>query len=105
MNLWPSLAGRLFKLVFGGYVVLAVLVTCVQLALEYASIQRLIGSDLVSLGRSFSGGVAGAQWELDRPLLKTMAQGIAQSAMVSGDDWHAIRHRFNRNAAEGFRFA
>ena len=84
MSLWQSLAGRLFKLVFGAYVVLAVLVTGVQLVLEYASIQRMIGNDLVSLGRSFSGGIAGAQWELDRPLLKTMAQGMAQSAMVSG---------------------
>jgi len=84
MNLWQSLAGRLFKLVFGGYVVLAVLVTGVQLGLEYAAIQRTISSDLVSLGRSFGGGVAGALWEMDRPLLKTMAQGMAQSAIVSG---------------------
>ena len=84
MNFGQSLAGRLFKLVFGGYLILAILVTSVQLGLEYSSEQRLIGSDLVSLGQSFNGGVAGAMWELDRPLMKTMAQGIAQTSIVTG---------------------
>ncbi|MEI7430037.1 MAG: diguanylate cyclase [Betaproteobacteria bacterium] len=79
-----SLAGRLFKLVFGGYLILAVIVTSVQLLLEYSSVQRLIGADLVSLGQSFRGGVTGAVWELDQPLMNTMAQGIAQSSIVTG---------------------
>jgi diguanylate cyclase (GGDEF)-like protein/PAS domain S-box-containing protein len=84
MSYWQSLTGRLFKRVFGGYVALAIVVTVFQLALEYSSIQQTIGKDLDALGQSFNGGVAGALWELDRPLLKTMAQGIAQSSIVTG---------------------
>jgi diguanylate cyclase (GGDEF)-like protein/PAS domain S-box-containing protein len=84
MTYWESLTGRLFKRVFGGYVILAIVVTVVQLSLEFSSIHQNIGKDLAALGQSFNGGAAGAMWELDRSLLKTMAQGIAQSSMVTG---------------------
>lgn len=84
MNFWQSLTGRLFKLVFGSYVILAIAVTAIQLSLEFAQTQQTIASDLVSLGSSFRGGVSGAMWEMDRSLLNTMAQGIAQSSIVTG---------------------
>ena len=84
MNYLHSLTGRLFNLVFGGYVLLAIFVTIGQLSFEYSAIQKTISTDLVALGQAFTGGVAGAMWELDRPLLKIMAQGIAQSSIVTG---------------------
>ena len=71
-------------MVFGGYVILAISVTVVQLSLEYSSVQNTISDDLASLAQSFNGGVAGAMWEMDRSLLKTIAQGIAQSSIVTG---------------------
>lgn len=52
MGYWQSLTGRLFKRVFGGYVVLTILVTMVQLGLEYASIHQTIGRDIDALGKS-----------------------------------------------------
>ncbi len=84
MIYWHSLAGRLFKAVFGAYLILAILVTLIQLVIEYSAIQRLIRSDLASLTQSFNGGITGAMWELDRPLMTTMVQGIAQSSIVTG---------------------
>jgi PAS domain S-box-containing protein len=84
MNFWQSLTGHLFKQVFGSYVILAIVVTVVQLSLEYAETQKTIARDLVSLGSSFRGGATGAMWELDRTLLNTMAQGIAQTSIVTG---------------------
>jgi hypothetical protein len=84
LNFSQSLTGRLFKLVFGGYVILAVVVTVVQLSLEYSSVQKTIAKDLTSIGESFNGGIAGAMWEMDRSLLKTIAQGIAQSSIITG---------------------
>ena len=84
MRYTQSLTGRLFRLVFGGYVILAIVVTGIQLVLEYSSIQQNIAKDLASLGQSFNGGVTGAMWELDRPLMTTIAQGIAQSSIVTG---------------------
>ena len=83
MSFSQSLTGRLFKLVFGGYVILAVAVTVIQLSLEYSSVQQTISEDLTSIGESFNGAVTGAMWEMDRPLLKTIAQGIAQSSIIT----------------------
>ena len=84
MNYSQSLTGRLFKLVFGGYLILAIVVTAAQLTLEYLTVKETISSDLASLGNSFREGISGALWELNRPQLQTMAQGIAQSSIVTG---------------------
>ncbi|HEX8989071.1 MAG TPA: ATP-binding protein [Rhodocyclaceae bacterium] len=86
-----SLAARLFKLVFGWYLLLAILVTAVQLGIEYASIRSTIAVDLAALGRSFSPGVSDALWTYDRELLNSLARGINQAAIVSGvkiEDMH-----------------
>jgi len=79
-----SLTGRLFKLVFGGYVILAVAVTIIQLSLEYSTVKQTIAEDLASIGQSFNGAVTGAMWEMDRPLLQTIGTGMAQSSMITG---------------------
>jgi diguanylate cyclase (GGDEF)-like protein/PAS domain S-box-containing protein len=79
-----SLSGRLFKLVFSGYVILAIAVTAIQLSLEYSSVKQTISKDLTSIGQSFNGGVTGAMWEMDGPLLQTIAEGISQSSIVTG---------------------
>ncbi|MEO5332159.1 MAG: ATP-binding protein [Magnetococcus sp. YQC-5] len=84
MIFWQSLTGRLFRLVFGGYVILAITVTVIQLTLEYSSIHQMVATDLVSLSHSFRDSVSGALWELDRALLRTMAIGISQSSVVTG---------------------
>jgi|GEM_PF-2528501 len=81
---FESLASRLFRLVFGWYLALAIGVTAAQLALEYFSINRMIASDLNSLGQSFGHSVAEALWAFDRPLLKSMVQGVAQVTIVTG---------------------
>lgn len=79
-----SLAGRLFKLVFGWYLLLAAVVTAVQLGIEYSSIRTTIAADMVALGRSFSPGVSDAMWTYDRELLRSLARGIAQTAIITG---------------------
>ncbi len=79
-----SLPIRLFRLVFGGYVVLAIVVTGIQLAVEYASVLDGIDDDLTSLNGAFSRSVAEALWTYDQPLLDSMARGIAQSSVVTG---------------------
>ena len=84
INFTQSLSGRLFRLVFGGYVILAIVVTLIQLLLEYSSIQKTISQDLTSIGKSFNGGVSEAMWEMDEALLRTIAEGISQSSIVTG---------------------
>lgn len=79
-----SLARRLISTVLRWYLAFAVGVTLVQLALEYSSVSRTIGTDMASLGRSFGPSMRDALWLFDRPLLKTMSDGLAQAAFISG---------------------
>lgn len=84
MSLWLSLTGRLFRQVFGWYVVLAIIVTSIQLGLEYFATQQNIQRELESLGNSFARSAADALWTFDRPQLAIMTQGLVQNAIISG---------------------
>jgi len=79
-----TLAGRLFQLVFGWYVLLAIVVTGIQLGLEYSSIRTAISAELIALERTFSPSVADALWNYDQALLDSLAKGIAQTAIITG---------------------
>lgn len=79
-----NLANRLFKIVFSWYLLLAILVTGVQLGIEYSTIKNTIASDLVALGRSFAPGVSDAMWTYDQSLLDSLTRGIAQTAIITG---------------------
>jgi len=84
MSFLSSLTGRLFRLVFGWYLALAISVTATQLALEYSSITKTINADIQALGQSFAPGIEDALWALDRPLLASMIKGIMNTAIVTG---------------------
>ena len=84
MSFWLSLTGRLFRQVFGWYVVLAIFVTAIQLGLEYSATRQNIQSDLESLGNSFVRSAADALWTFDRAQLAIMAQGMVQNAIITG---------------------
>ena len=90
-SFWESLAGRLFKLVFSWYLVLAFAVTSMQLVLEYSSIRRNINNSLNSIGHSFVASVADALWVYDHPQLDVMAKGIVQNSFVTGVRIESIR--------------
>lgn len=79
-----NLANRLFQLVFSWYLLLAILVTAVQLGIEYASIKATVTSDLEALGRSFAPSVSDAMWTFDQPLIESLTKGIAQTAIITG---------------------
>lgn len=79
-----NIAGRIFKLVFGCYLVLAVAVTCIQLGVEYFSVSKTVASDLNVVARSFESSVADALWNYDHKLLWTLTKGIAQTSIVTG---------------------
>lgn len=79
-----SLAGRLFKLVFGWYLLLAILVTCVQLGIEFILIRNTVADDMAALGQSFTPAVADALWTYDQPLLESLIKGMGQASIVTG---------------------
>jgi signal transduction histidine kinase len=84
MSFWQTLTGRLFRLVFGWYLALAITVTSVQLGLEYATINDDIAANLKALGQSFAPSVADALWTIDHPHLDALATGMARATYVTG---------------------
>jgi signal transduction histidine kinase len=100
MSFWQTLTGRLFKLVFGWYLILAIAVTSVQLMLEYSSINDDIAANLKSLGHSFAPSVADALWAIDRPQLEAMATGIVRATYVTGADIESERGDIVAKAGE-----
>lgn len=79
-----NLAGSLFRRLFSYYLGLALVISCLQLGIEYFQARAQIAADLVTLGQSFAPSVADALWTYDRPRLDSLAQGVLQNKSVSG---------------------
>ena len=71
-----TLARRLLYTMLPWYLLLAISVTVVQLAIQYFSVARAIVEDVASLGRTIEPGITEALWELDSAGLASMARGL-----------------------------
>ena len=79
-----TLARRLLYTMLPWYLLLALSVTGVQLAIEYFNVTRAIVEDLASLGRTVEPGITEAVWELDAAGLASMAHGVRLNAIITG---------------------
>ena len=79
-----TLSRRLLYTMLPWYLLLAVSVTGVQLAIQYFTVDHAIGNDLASLGRTVQPGVTEAVWELDPVRLSSVAHGVRQNEIVTG---------------------
>jgi two-component system, sensor histidine kinase and response regulator len=79
-----TLARRLLGAMLPWYLLLALSVTGVQMAIQYASVGHDIVDDLASLGRTVEPGVTEAVWQLDTARLAAAARGVRQNAIVTG---------------------
>ena len=72
MFLTQTLARRLLYTMLPWYLLLALGVTGIHLAIQYFAVGRTIANDLASLSRTVEPGVADAVWELDAARLASM---------------------------------
>jgi len=79
-----TLSRRLLYTMLPWYVLLAISITGVQLAIQYFTVDHAIGNDLASLGRTVEPGVTEAVWELDSVRLSSAAKGVRQNEIVTG---------------------
>ena len=79
-----TLAGRLLKAMFPWYLLLALSLTAVQLAIQYFSVSSAIATDLASLTRMLAPSVTNAVWELDGEQMKSITHGLRQNEIVTG---------------------
>lgn len=73
----------LLRKVMIGYLIFAAGVTGLQLCLEYRSIRQDVVRSLDSLARTFAPGAAGALWDYQEELLKSLARGIGEHELVT----------------------
>ncbi|MES2877223.1 MAG: response regulator [Pseudomonadota bacterium] len=84
MFLTQTLSRRLLYTMLPWYLLIALSMTGVQLAIQYFSVSRNIDNDLASLSRTVEPSVTNAVWELDTPQLRSIVQGVRQNAIVTG---------------------
>jgi two-component system, sensor histidine kinase and response regulator len=79
-----TLARRLLYTMLPWYLLLSVIMTGAQLAIQYFTVSGAIADDLASLGRTVEPGITEAVWELDPERLTSMARGVLENAIVTG---------------------
>ena len=99
-----TLAGRLLKAMFPWYLLLALSLTAVQLAIQYFSVSSAVATDLASLTRMLAPSVTNAVWELDGEQMKSITHGLRQneksspgyaSSIAPVPRWNARQHPGN----------
>jgi diguanylate cyclase (GGDEF)-like protein/PAS domain S-box-containing protein len=79
-----SLAQLLLRRLLLAYIAFALVITGIQMFVEYRVVRADIVNNLQSLASTFSPGVESALWDLQEPLLNSMVNGIgANPAVVS----------------------
>ncbi|GJE26484.1 GGDEF domain-containing protein [Methylobacterium organophilum] len=89
-----ALAGRLIRVIFGCYFLVAVLLTGIQLALEYAHAREHLREDVAAMQRTFGPGLEDAMWRFNAEVLRGILSGIREIPAVIGvevRDEHGVR--------------
>ncbi len=83
-NLKNGIGLRLLRYVFGCYLVVAILVTGVQLVSEYRHVKSDIFSQIYDLENTFKESFVNSIWSFDTPQLKVTLFGMTKIDTVSG---------------------
>jgi PAS domain S-box-containing protein len=79
-----SLSRQLIKRIFGLYFLLAIVVTAVQLVIEYRNEKRVVLETLQKLPVTFGPGIATSLWTYNDELLNSVLSGMYEIPMVAG---------------------
>ena len=71
-----SIAAKLLKVVFGYYIIFALIVTLIQLGVEYYNVKDNVMKEVENLQTSFEGSLSEAIWTLNDAQLKSLLKGI-----------------------------
>ena len=71
-----SISAKLIKVVFGYYIIFAVIVTLIQLGVEYHDVKHNVMKEVENLQTSFESSLSEAIWTLNDAQLKSLLKGI-----------------------------
>ena len=69
LPLRESIAARLLRIIFGAYLIVALLVTAVQLALEYRNTEARVVAELEAMQNTFGHAISDAMWNYNTEVL------------------------------------
>jgi signal transduction histidine kinase/ActR/RegA family two-component response regulator len=78
------LAATLVRVIFGAYMVVAILLTCLQLVLDYRRQQAVLSEEVEQLGATAEPIFAHALWNFDDDQLASNLEGILRSVNIFG---------------------
>jgi len=78
-----SITTQLFRLVFYFYLIVTIIVTFIQIYVDFQNTQKRIVKDMNIIGNTFMPGISKALWDLDTSQLKLNLQGIVDLPFVT----------------------
>ncbi len=94
VTLRNSIATYLFKVIFGLYLVVTIIVTITQMVFEYEHVTRTVRNEISQLPVTYIPGLGTALWTFNDRAIRSMLIGINEIAVVTGvkiDDGTDIR--------------
>ncbi|MDO9010933.1 MAG: ATP-binding protein [Gallionella sp.] len=79
-----SIARRLFRIIFGAYFIVTLLLTCVQLIAEYRDSETRVTAEIKAMQQTFGPGIANAMWRYEDDVLLGILRGIKELPIVVG---------------------
>ena len=79
-----TLSRRLLYTMLPWYLLVVVIMTAIQLAMQYFSASEDIDSDLQTLAQTVQSVATEAVWELDEPRMRALARSVKQNGIVTG---------------------
>ncbi|SEP44786.1 diguanylate cyclase (GGDEF) domain-containing protein [Methylobacterium sp. ap11] len=79
-----ALAGRLMRVIFGCYVIVAVGLTAVQMMVAYRAASQRLQDDVAALQRTFTPGIEDAMWRYNAEVLRGILAGMQEIPAVVG---------------------
>ncbi len=84
VSLRNSVAASLIKKVLGIYIAVTIVVTCVQLVIEYFHVKHSIMHDISTMEKTFEAGLAEALWTFDARQLQSIISGMNELSAIVG---------------------
>lgn len=79
-----ALAGRLMRVMFGCYIVVALGLTALQMVVAYRAASQRLQDDVAALQRTFSPGIEDAMWRYNAEVLRGILAGMKEIPAVVG---------------------
>ncbi len=89
-----SIATKLLKIIFSIYITVAIIVTCIQLGVEYFHVKYDVLDEVENLQESFYSSLNEALWKFDEDQLKSLLKGVWENQAI-------VEVRINNHQKEG----